>query len=112
MTKLFKILSIAFLLQSLLVAKDLNNLTPDIQVAIKRCAECHGIRGEKSALHRSNIINKLSKETFMSRLNGYLKGTYGGKLKAFMRSRIAYLNKRQLTAIAEYFTSQNNKGNK
>jgi cytochrome c553 len=88
-----------------------NSLEPDIQAAIKRCSECHGLYGEKRALHRSIPINTLSKEAFLGRLRGYMKLTYGGELKAFMRSRIAYLNKRQLTKIAEYYTSPQHRKN-
>jgi len=93
-------------------AIDLNSLETDIQTAINRCAECHGLKGGKKALNRSDTaINTLTKEAFLGRLRGYMKLTYGGDLKAFMRSRIAYLNKRQLTAIAEYFTSQKQENN-
>lgn len=101
-----KILIIVLLFQNISIAQEKNKLPPDIQAAIDRCSECHGVDGEKSALNRSDIINKLSKKEFLFRVEGYIKGTYGRELKAFMRSRIAYLNKRQIKAIADYYTAK------
>lgn len=94
-------------LQQTLYANE--KISPDVLTAISKCAECHGATGEKSALNRSIPINSLSEKVFIERLKGYLAGTYGGELKAFMRSRIAYLNKKQLKAIAKYYTSSQRK---
>ena len=106
MMHFIKILLILLLFQNIAIAQEKNKLPPDIQAAIERCSECHGVDGEKPALNRSDIINELSKEEFLFRVRGYIKGTYGGELKAFMRSRIACLNKRQIEAIAAYYTQR------
>jgi cytochrome c553 len=68
----------------------------------KKCAACHGINGEKHALGKSKVINKMAPEEIETALNGYKEGTYGGSMKALMKGQIASYDAEQIKAVAEY----------
>lgn len=41
----------------------------------KKCSACHGAKGEKKALNKSNIINAMTSEQIKIALEGYKAGT-------------------------------------
>jgi cytochrome c553 len=66
-----------------------------------QCASCHGATGEKKALNKSQIINQFSEEQIVTALKGYKDGTYGGAMKALMKSKVAALGDEEIGAIAK-----------
>lgn len=69
--------------------------------AYKKCAGCHGAKGEKSALNKSKIISEMSKADIVAALNGYKDGSYGGPMKGLMKGQVASLSAADITAISE-----------
>ncbi|MBN2963554.1 c-type cytochrome [Sulfurospirillum sp. T05] len=83
---------LAVLLQGMLFA--------NADALYKPCAGCHGLEGEKVANGVSKIINQMSKEDFISAMEGYKDGSYGGNLKALMRGQVMRLSKEDIEALA------------
>ena len=54
----------------------------------KTCTSCHGAKGEKEALGKSQIIAGWDKERVMRALNGYKDGSYGGVMKGIMKPHV------------------------
>ena len=69
--------------------------------AYAKCAGCHGLNGEKSALNKSKIISDMTKADIVAALNGYKDGSYGGPMKGLMKGQVASLSAADITAIAE-----------
>ena len=67
----------------------------------KKCAGCHGAKGEKTNFAK---LQGLSKADVVSKLNGYKKGT-GGAKKAMMIPQAKSLNDAQIEALATYISS-------
>jgi cytochrome c553 len=68
----------------------------------KKCATCHGVHGEKSALGKSKIIKDMGVIGIINALKGYKDGTYGGAMKGMMKTQAAPLSDTQITAIAAH----------
>lgn len=66
-----------------------------------QCASCHGMNGEKKALNKSQVIKDFSKAQIVTALKGYQDGSYGGAMKAIMKSKVANLSDADIDAIAE-----------
>ena len=75
-------------------------MAADGAAAYSKCAGCHGTMGEKKALGKSKVINKMSKEDLVSALNGYKDGSYGGAMKGLMKGQVAKLSDEDIEAIA------------
>ncbi len=69
-----------------------------------KCAGCHGAKGEKYALGKSNIIAGQPEEELLKKLDGYKNGTYGGAMKSIMASQVTSLDDEQKRALAEYIS--------
>jgi cytochrome c553 len=66
-----------------------------------QCASCHGAAGEKKALNKSQVIKDFSQEQIVTALKGYKDGSYGGAMKALMKSKVAKLSDDDINAIAK-----------
>jgi len=88
------------LLLALMIGAALN--AADGAALFKKCTACHGMQGEKHAMGKSKIINKLPAAEIETALKGYKAGTFGGPMKAIMKGQVAALNDEQIKAIAEY----------
>ena len=66
-----------------------------------QCASCHGAAGEKKALNKSQVIKDFSQEQIVTALKGYKDGSYGGAMKALMKSKVANLSDDDINAIAK-----------
>ncbi|MDR1614124.1 MAG: c-type cytochrome [Campylobacteraceae bacterium] len=66
------------------------------------CIPCHGTKAEKSAVNKSQIINKWSKEQILKALKGYKDGTYGGAFKATMTPTVKKLSDADMEELAAY----------
>jgi cytochrome c553 len=66
-----------------------------------QCASCHGAAGEKKALNKSQVIKEFSQEQIVTALKGYKDGSYGGAMKALMKSKVAKLSDEEIDAVAK-----------
>lgn len=67
-----------------------------------RCMGCHGAKGEKKALGKSNIIKNVRPAVLVKRMKGYLNGTYGGPLRGVCKGQMVRLSEPDMKAIAAY----------
>jgi hypothetical protein len=74
---------------------------------IKKCTGCHGEKFEKKALNSSKIVSEMSEAEIVSSLEGYKKGTYGGKLKAIMTGQASGIEDIKSLAKEIYSKSRN-----
>ena len=68
----------------------------------KTCATCHGAKGEKAALNKSQIIQSWSADKIIAALNGYKNGSYGGPLKGTMTGQVKNLDAEAISSLAKY----------
>ncbi|MBL0703112.1 MAG: c-type cytochrome [Sulfurospirillum sp.] len=71
----------------------------------KKCAACHGAKGEKKSLNVGKIIQGWSKDELVSSMKGYQDGTYGRSMKALMKGQVDAYSDEQIDALAEYITT-------
>lgn len=71
----------------------------------KSCIACHGLKAEKKALNKSQIIAGWSADQIVAALQGYKAGTYGGALKATMKGQVAKLSPDDMKVLADYITT-------
>lgn len=70
----------------------------------KKCVSCHGANGEKVALGKSKLINKMNKDELTAAMIGYKDGSYGGPMKAMMKAQLAPFNQEQIQVLADYIS--------
>lgn len=70
----------------------------------QQCASCHGVKGEKSALGKSQIIANLTQGQITQALKGYQAGTYGKEMKAIMQGKAKGLNDDQIKVLSDYIS--------
>jgi cytochrome c553 len=85
-----------------LVALVSHSVAADGAALYKKCASCHGVNAEKSALGKSKIITSMSLEENIAALKGYKDGTYGGPMKALMKGQVGNYTDEEIQAVAEY----------
>lgn len=69
----------------------------------KKCATCHGAKGEKKALNKSNIINAMTPEQIKTALEGYKAGTLNVHGQGKMMSMQAKnLTTEDIDALSKY----------
>jgi len=71
----------------------------------KHCASCHGVKGEKKALGKSQVIAGWDSVKVVTALKGYTKGTYGGSMKAVMKGQASKLSDDDMKAVADYIST-------
>lgn len=69
-----------------------------------KCSGCHGSKGQKHALGKSNILAGQSKELLKEKMEGYKNGSYGGAMKQIMSSQISSMSEEQIEALADYIS--------
>lgn len=74
----------------------------DAAALYQKCVACHGAKGEKVALGKSKVINKMSKADFIAAMKGYKDGSYGGPMKAVMKGQVVALDDAAIQAITDY----------
>lgn len=70
-----------------------------------KCAGCHGQKGERAALNKSEIIQGWQVEQIFDALKGYKDGTYGSVMKGLMQGQVANLTQEQLQLLSEYIST-------
>ena len=73
---------------------------PKSSVNTTACAGCHGANFEKKAMGVSKIVKDLPKDEIIKALKGYKDGSYGGSMKAIMKSQASALDDAKIEAIA------------
>jgi len=80
--------------------------TPDAAQLFNKCAGCHGVNAEKSALGKSKIIAELSATEIETAIKGYQDGTYGGPMKGLMKGQVATLTDVEIKALSEFIANK------
>jgi cytochrome c553 len=70
----------------------------------QKCASCHGLKAEKAALGKSQVIAGWSSGQTKDALKGYQAGTYGKDMKALMQGQAKALNDAQIDAVAKHIS--------
>jgi len=76
------------------------------EILFQKCASCHGSKGEKSALNKSQIILGWDAIQITVALVGYKEGTYGGDMKGLMQTQVKNLSDEDIAKIAAYIQKQ------
>ncbi|MGZ5208146.1 MAG: c-type cytochrome, partial [Sulfuricurvum sp.] len=71
----------------------------------QKCVSCHGMKAEKSALGKSQIIANFTEQQTKDALKGYQDGSYGKEMKGLMQGQVKSLNLEQIDALAHYITT-------
>ncbi len=86
--------------------------TPAIAAAVdgkaiytQKCVSCHGTKGEKPALGKSQIIADFTEQQIKDALKGYQDGSYGKEMKGLMQGQVKSLEREQIDALAHYITT-------
>lgn len=73
------------------------------QIYFTRCAACHGEKGEGKATYPK--LAGLSKDIALTRIKGYVDGTYGKAQKMIMAGQAKGIDEAQKVAVAEYIAT-------
>lgn len=65
------------------------------------CAACHGAKGEKPALEKSQVIKGWPADKTIAALNGYKDGSYGGAMKGLMKGQVTKLSDADIANLAD-----------
>jgi cytochrome c553 len=76
----------------------------DGETLFKTCTSCHGTKGEKEALGKSQVIAGWDKDRVVKALNGYKDGTYGGVMKGIMKPHVETKTPEQIEILANYIS--------
>ena len=71
-----------------------------------KCAGCHGVNAEKSALGKSKVIAGWEASKVTDALHGYKDGTYGGAMKGLMKGQVMPLSDADIKAVSEFISNK------
>jgi cytochrome c len=75
----------------------------DGSALFQKCAACHGLKGEKAALGKSEVIAGWKSDKVLDALKGYKSGTRNTKgMGALMKGQTASLDDADMKALADY----------
>jgi len=87
----------------LIAAGAMSLMAADGAALYKKCAGCHGAKGEKKALGKSQHIGGMPVDKIVEDLKGYKAGkrnVYG--MGALMKGQVASYSDADIQAVAEY----------
>jgi len=88
---------------ALMLAGAASLVMADGAALFKKCAGCHGAKGEKKALGKSAVIGGMDVATIEEDLKGYKAGTLNKHgMGMLMKGQVASLNDAQIKELAEY----------
>ncbi len=87
---------------TLLAVGAMSFLVADGAALFKKCAGCHGAKGEKKALGKSKVIGGLAAADIEKALNGYKDGSYGGAMKGLMKGQVTALSGDDIKTLGAY----------
>ncbi|NWF66652.1 MAG: c-type cytochrome [Campylobacterales bacterium] len=90
---------------ALLIAGSSSLFAADGAALFGKCASCHGAKGEKAALGKSQIIAGWDAAKTETALKGYKDGSYGGAMKNLMKGQVATLSDDDVKALATYIAT-------
>ena len=64
----------------------------------KRCASCHGADGAKPP----HVLRGQTSADLLSKMKGYIEGTFGGQQKAVMSSMLKGFSPEELQTLADH----------
>jgi cytochrome c553 len=71
----------------------------------QKCAACHGLKAEKNALGKSEVIAGWKADKTLDALKGYKAGTRNTKgMGALMKGQMANINDADMKVLADYIT--------
>ncbi len=89
---------------TLLVAS-VSLMAADGAALFKKCAACHGAKGEKKALGKSAVIGGEPAAEIEKKLHGYKAGTLNAHgMGALMKGQVASYSDADIKAVAEYIS--------
>ncbi len=72
-------------------------------VLYQKCAACHGMKGEKAALGKSEVISGWSSAKTLEALKGYKAGTRNTKgMGAIMKGQMATLSDSDMKTLSDH----------
>lgn len=72
----------------------------------QKCAACHGLKGEKPALGKSQAIGGWKADKTLEALKGYKAGTRNTKgMGALMKGQLAAINDADMKVLADYIAT-------
>lgn len=78
----------------------------DSSALYNKCAACHGQKGEKPALGKSEMIGSWKADKTLDALKGYKAGTRNTKgMGALMKGQVATLSDADMKALADYIAT-------
>ena len=77
-------------------------IAPNATTLFQKCISCHGKNAEKKALNKSEIIKDWEASKIVTALKGYKDETYGGAMKALMKSQVANLSDEDIELLANH----------
>ena len=80
-------------------------LAADGAALYKKCAGCHGAKGEKKALGASQVIGGWDAAKTVAALKGYKDGSYGGAMKGVMKGQVASYSDADIAAVSAYIAT-------
>ncbi len=89
----------------LIAAGTMSLMAADGAALYKKCAGCHGIKGEKKALGKSAHIGGWEKDKLVEALKGYKAGTrnvYG--MGTLMKGQVSSYSDSDIEAVSEYIS--------
>jgi len=90
---------------SLIAAGTMSLMAADGAALYKKCAGCHGAKGEKKALGKSQPIKGWSKEKLVEALKGYKAGTRNVVgMGGLMKGQVASYSDADIEAVSEYIS--------
>ncbi|WP_201353755.1 c-type cytochrome [Hydrogenimonas urashimensis] len=88
---------------ALMLAGAASLVMADGAALFKKCAGCHGAKGEKKALGKSAVIGGMDAATLESDIKGYQAGTLNKHgMGMLMKGQVAGLNEAQIKELAAY----------
>jgi len=72
----------------------------------KKCAGCHGAKGEKAAMGgKAQKLQGWDAAKTEAALKGYKDGTYGGAMKGLMKGQVSSYSDADIAAVSKYIAS-------
>ena len=84
------------------------NKNAHLEQKFKKCATCHGQKGEKKAFDRSRPIGNLSEEEIKTSLQKYKKGSFKTPLKKIMHIESKRFTDDEISDLAKFIAHLKN----
>jgi len=91
--------------KKILAKKELSSM-PEIDAAklYAACSSCHGLKADKAALGKSEVISEWSEAKINEALLGYKNGSYGKMMKGLMQGQVKNLSEEEIKALSAFIT--------